>query len=92
MQLVLDRHEKILSNWAIRAVVCAAPDIDIRNLLVETPLASTDFANTLELFLEVILAEEIYRIFEAFVVHGEPLDNIFLKDLRGPDTEHRGFF
>ena len=46
----------------------------IRNLLVEFAFAEADFADTLELLLEIPLGQDGAAVLEALVVHGKTLD------------------
>ena len=59
VELILHRCEKLLCDGAFHIVVSAALGIDVRDFLVEPSLAGPDVPDTLQLFLEIILAEKV---------------------------------
>jgi len=63
---------------------------DVGDLLVALALREADFADALELLLEVAIAQNRAAALEALVVHREALDGELLDDARGPLAElHR---
>ena len=61
----------------------------LADLHVEAFLAGADVADTLEQFVEVVLAERS-PVLEHVVVQGEPLDDVFPEHAGGPDAELGG--
>ena len=59
VELVVHRGEKLLCDGTFHIVVGAALGIDVRDFLVEPSLARPDVSDTLQLFLEIILAEKV---------------------------------
>lgn len=70
-----------------RDVVVDGGGVEVGDFLVELPLAPADFADALELFLEILFAENGAVVFQALVVHGEALDREGLDDAGGPLAE-----
>src|SRR5699024_3467213 len=75
VELVLHRGEKLLCDRAFHIVVGAALGIDVRDFLVESSLAGSDVPDTLQLFLEIILAEKVLRLPQPCVIHHIAFDD-----------------
>lgn len=88
-QLVLHRGEELFGHGRIGAVV-DRQRIDVCNLLVESPLAGSDFADALEQFVKVVLAKDLLSLLQALVVEHEAFDNELPQRLGGPDAKLRG--
>ncbi len=75
VELVLHRGEKLLCDGAFHIVVGAALGIDVRDFLVKSSLAGPDVPDTLQLFLEIILAEKVLRLTQPCVIHHIAFDD-----------------
>ena len=75
MELVLHRGEKLLCDGAFHIVVGAALGIDVRDFLVEPSLAGSDVPDTLQLFLEIILAKKALWLPQPCVIHHIAFDD-----------------
>jgi len=89
VELVLHGGEETLGGGRAQIVVNGG-GVDIGDFLVELALAQTNFADALELFFEVLLAEDRAACFQSFIVHGKALDGVFLDDRRRPFAELDG--
>ena len=79
MQLVLHRSEEALGGLC-RHVVVDRRGVDIGDLLVELALRKADFADALQLLLEILLRQYGTAAFDAFIVHHVGFDGELLDD------------
>ena len=86
VQLVLHGGKKALGSGSGDVVVDGC-GVDVGDFLVELALAHADFADALELFFKVLLAQDGAVVFQALVIHGEALDGEGLDDAGGPFAE-----
>ena len=75
VEFILHRGEKLLCDGAFHIVVGAALGIDVRDFLVKSSLAGPDVPDTLQLFLEIILAEKVLRLAQPCVIHHIAFDD-----------------
>ena len=71
----------------IHAVIAAALRIDIGYFLIEPAFAAPDIAYARQLLFKIIFPENIARVFEPPIIHGEALDNILFQPFGRPDAE-----
>ena len=91
MELVLHRGEEALGGGG-GDIVINGSRVDVGDFLVKFALAQADFANALELFLEVFFAEYGAVVFQALVIHRVALDGERLDDAGSPFAELNGAF
>jgi len=89
MELILHHLEKGLGDLCTLVVINAALLVNISDLEVEAPLAGSDFSNSFEQFIKIILAKTL-ALFEPFIVQSESLDNKLPQNMSGPDAELGG--
>ena len=92
VELILHRGEKLLCNRAFHIVVGAALGIDVRDFLVKSSLAGPDVPDTLQLFLEIILAEKVLRLPQPCVIHHIAFDDELFQHPVCPNAEHGRLF
>lgn len=92
VELILHRGEKLLCDGAFHIVVGAALGIDVRDFLVESSLAGPDVPDTLQLFLEIILAEKVLRLPQPCVIHHIAFDDELFQHPVRPNAEHGRLF
>ena len=92
VELVLHRGEKLLCDGAFHIVVGAALGIDVCDFLVESSLTCPDVPDTLQLFLEIILAEKVLRLPQPCVIHHIALDDELFQHPVRPNAEHGRLF
>ena len=84
VNLVLNRFKKKKTDF-LCGVIVEAGGVDVRDFLVEPPLGGPDILNSAHQLFEIV--EGLIRIFQAFVIENESLDDIFLQSLGGPNPE-----
>ena len=83
VHLVLHGLEEALAGVR-RCVVVNTGGVDVQHLAPEHPLRAADVADARQQFFEVAI---VRAALEAFVIHGEALDQIFGQPLAGPLAE-----
>lgn len=79
----------ILKNsWVSSAlgVVVHRQFVDVSDFLVKPFFAGPDVPNPFQQFVEIVGPDVAHRL-EPFIVHGEALDQVFIKALGGPTAE-----
>jgi hypothetical protein len=87
VKLVLHHGIEGLRDLKPRVIVHAALGKDVGDLLVDTALAGTDRTDPLQKFLKIVFAEDSFALLKALIVQYEPFSDVFLENLRSPNTE-----
>jgi hypothetical protein len=82
MERVLYSREESVCLVASGCVLNAGRE-DIKKLSVEHFFAGSDVTNAIHQFVKIVATS---RSLQEIVVHGETLDQVFTKTLRGPDA------
>ena len=86
VQLVLDDLEELLGFRRIGLVVGGERE-DVAHLEIHALLAGADVADAFEQFVEIVWHAGAGRVFQAFVVENEALEQVFLQPRSGPLAE-----
>ena len=87
VKFILNCCKKIFCYLTTRIVIGTALSINISNFLVEPSLTCPDITNPRQLLFEVIFTENVVRVLQTFIIHGETFDDVLFKPFRRPDAE-----
>ncbi len=86
VEFVLHDGEEGLRGLRLRAVVHRRR-VDVRDFLVKAAFAGPDGTDPLQQPQEVVLAEHLLALLQAFIIQHKALADIFLQNLSSPNAE-----